>query len=103
MTIHTYATSAQALTAAPTLNDGDILVIPSENVAGWIEEMSPIAATRSRGGLNGIATARLIAAFRSGARAQQRIEDRVGAALAALSDAVRALEDEAHNRNAGIA
>ncbi|MFC9874852.1 hypothetical protein [Nocardia salmonicida] len=103
MTIHTYPTSAEAVKAAPSLADGDILVIPSEGIAGWIEHVEPIAATRTRGALHGLATARLIAAQRSGARAQQRIEGRIGTALAALSDAQLALEDEAHTRNAGLA
>ncbi|WP_039828106.1 hypothetical protein [Nocardia testacea] len=105
MTIHTFASTGEAYDRSQfddAIEDGDILIVPSEGVAGWLEQAWPIAATPSIGQFHRLAdTAWLLA--ENPDRGQDHVATKVREATAALIAAREAaLEDEAWDRNAEL-
>ncbi|MCU1647126.1 MAG: hypothetical protein JWN03_7401 [Nocardia sp.] len=52
MPIHVFASSGEAYDQSQVrddINDGDLLFVPSERVAGWLEGALPVAATDNDG------------------------------------------------------
>lgn len=87
MTVHRFTSTREVWTRLQSgdLHDGDLLLIPSENVAGWLEQVWPIAATTNVGCIHDIADGAAIVANHPD-RDQAYIETKVRAALAALAE-----------------
>lgn len=98
---HTFPTSEDALNHARPFNDGDIVLVPPEQIAAWFEYgIGIVAATTSRGPFRDIAElTAAIAEAMPGQQGQAHILDRASSALAAFADHKRAAEDEAWNQN----
>lgn len=87
MTVHIFASSDEAYDASQCLDsihDGDILVIPTEGIAGWLHRAWPIAATRNTGAFHRINEATAIAAEIYGPKTGDRIVEKVAECVAAL-------------------
>ncbi|WP_280421953.1 hypothetical protein [Nocardia carnea] len=103
MRTHVLETTAAAYQFAElAIDDGDLLLVPSEGIAGWLEQSWPIAATVTVGDFHHLSAATLLLAEHPD-RDHAHIERKVRAALAALKEAREtALEDEAWDRNAAL-
>ena len=87
MTVHIFASSDEAYDASQCrddIHDGDILVIPCEGVAGWLDKAWPIAATRNVGAFHRINEAAAIDAETYGPKTGDRIVQKVTECVAAL-------------------
>ncbi|WP_280273413.1 hypothetical protein [Nocardia wallacei] len=115
MTVHIFASSDEAYDRSQCddqIADGDILVIPSEGVAGWLDKAWPVAATRNVGAFHRLNEAAAIDAETYGPKTGDRIVEKVAECVAALHAAGHtvvavqspayeaAMEDEAYQINA---
>ncbi|MBH0778787.1 hypothetical protein [Nocardia bovistercoris] len=110
MTIHVFATSAEAYDASQChddIVDGDILLVPSEEIAGWLSGAWPIAVTCEHGEFHQLNVAYAIEHESLGPDTRAVIDRKTEEAIGALAAhnavealrAERAKEDEAHAIN----
>ncbi|KZM75782.1 hypothetical protein [Nocardia terpenica] len=105
--VHVFGSTGEAYDHSQFREDiksGDILLVPSEGVAGWLEQAWPIAATDQVGEFHTMTEGESIAADVYGPKAVERMNHKAFEACEAFrkhQDAERAakLEDEAYTRN----